>query len=551
MKLLRITLEGQYKGLMDQTFDFSQAEGNTIAFVGLNGSGKSQLLELIAESFAYLERYCRPDFRCRKNLGCSVELEYLIYPRVHPEDQSRRRIRIEVNGKVVNWELYDNGSWIENDLEDIDLPLNVIGYSSGLNENLQRSFMKNSLSFFEVMEVRSRRRRQLDEDLDELGVVNVNKRFLQRYPGIFTAPEGEALEQDGYLSLRERDTKAPMMKYLDYDCNALLIACISFIDTTELDKLFSEIRYRYPIRFVLEYDLTKTALEEDTVRDIQQLIRLASSLEGLSSKASDEEYDLYELDFLKGRITFNLKERSVRSGLFDQYYGMPIRLFERLYKIQLLGVKAWQPSVKKSLKDDGFFGNVKKPLRTKLPLFISELSLEDEEGNAVDFDDLSDGEAQLMQTIAGVRTFRDENTLFIYDEPETHLNPSWRTHFHQRLTQASKTGKDNHISPRAQIVLSTHSPFLISSLNKKNVFSFNRQEDGQVLMEPSTVQTYGAAFEVLIKQFFGLRSLISQTAVEEIKQHIKELPPEEAVTWLKENMGDSMERSYLIRRLSS
>lgn len=70
-------------------------------------------------------------------------------------------------------------------------------------------------------------------------------------------------------------------------------------------------------------------------------------------------------------------------------------------------------------------------------------------------------------------------------------------------------------------------------------------------MEPSAVQTYGAAFEVLIKQFFGLRSLISQTAVEEIKQHIKDLSSDQAVSWLKKNMGDSMERSYLIRKLRS
>lgn len=549
MKLLRITLEGQYKGLIDQTFDFSEAEVNTIAFVGLNGSGKSQLLELICESFSYLERYSRFDFRIRRNFGFAVCLEYLICPFIDIDEQVYQKITIAKDGTVLMHS--KEGEGLSDNTEALILPHHVIGYSSGLNENLQRSFMKNSLNFYEVMGVRARRRKELAEAKGELEIVKINQKYLKRHFGIFDSPRGEAQEQDGYLSLSERDTKAPMMKYLDYDCNALLIACISFIDPTELDKLFSEIRYRYPTRFVLEYDLTKTALEEDTVRDIQQLIRLASSLEGLTSKTSNEEYDLYELDYLKGRITFDLKERNVRSGLFDRYYGMPIRLFERLYKIQLLGVKAWQPSVKKKLRDDGFFGSVKKPLRTKLPLFVSELSLEDGEGNIVDFDDLSDGEAQLMQTIAGVRTFRDENTLFIYDEPETHLNPSWRTHFHQRLTQASKTGRDNQISPRAQALLSTHSPFLISSLNQKNVFSFNRQAGGGILMEPSAVQTYGAAFEVLIKQFFGLRSLISQTAVEEIKQHIKDLSSDQAVSWLKKNMGDSMERSYLIRKLRS
>lgn len=56
MRLLSLTLDGQYKGLKNQVFDFSETSGNIIALIGLNGSGKSQLLELISETFAYLER---------------------------------------------------------------------------------------------------------------------------------------------------------------------------------------------------------------------------------------------------------------------------------------------------------------------------------------------------------------------------------------------------------------------------------------------------------------------------------------------------------------
>jgi ABC-type lipoprotein export system ATPase subunit len=59
MKLLSITLDGEYKGLRSDSFDFSGSEGRLLAFIGLNGSGKSQLLELIGETFSYLERYMR------------------------------------------------------------------------------------------------------------------------------------------------------------------------------------------------------------------------------------------------------------------------------------------------------------------------------------------------------------------------------------------------------------------------------------------------------------------------------------------------------------
>ena len=76
MKLIRLTLSGEYKGLRDQTFDFHATSDGVVALIGLNGSGKSQLLELIAETFAYLERRQRSDFRVRARLPFSVSVAY-------------------------------------------------------------------------------------------------------------------------------------------------------------------------------------------------------------------------------------------------------------------------------------------------------------------------------------------------------------------------------------------------------------------------------------------------------------------------------------------
>lgn len=41
MRLLSLELIGEYKGLKDQYFDFRNTEGNILALIGLNGSGKS------------------------------------------------------------------------------------------------------------------------------------------------------------------------------------------------------------------------------------------------------------------------------------------------------------------------------------------------------------------------------------------------------------------------------------------------------------------------------------------------------------------------------
>ena len=105
-------------------------------------------------------------------------------------------------------------------------------------------------------------------------------------------------------------------------------------------------------------------------------------------------------------------------------------------------------------------------------------------------------------------------------------------------------------SPRLQVFLSTHSPFLVSSLKKENVFRFERNDNG-VAMWSVESETYGASFDVLIKNFFGLKSLISQTAVDDIKLHLHELQLSNAekINWLEQNIGDSMEKAYLLRKL--
>ena len=97
---------------------------------------------------------------------------------------------------------------------------------------------------------------------------------------------------------------------------------------------------------------------------------------------------------------------------------------------------------------------------------------------------------------------------------------------------------------------------MISSLPKDNVFSFKRIENSnKIEMTPVREQTYGASFDVLIKQHFGLRSLVSQTVVQNIKEHLpSDDDPEKRVAarrWIEGNLGESMEKAYLLRKLTN
>ncbi|MCL1095914.1 AAA family ATPase [Shewanella kaireitica] len=593
MRLLSLTLHGTYKGLKDQTFDFQHSKGNIIALIGLNGSGKSQLLELIAESFAFLERKQRKDFTVRKALGFGFTLIYQLSGTTNHSAGSDGmscgsplavagginnpifKVTLAKGSKSPLVYIHLNGDWTEIHINSLELPY-IIGYSSGLNENLQRSFMKNAVQYFKIMNTRLKRKKELAEDLNDEQISNINKRFLKKNPHIFeperaytdtspittesgeviTTEDGEPIESESFLlGLREYDTPATKSIYLDYDSAALFLLSLSILPRESIASLLDEVTYKYPVSATLRYDLRKGIAGLDTIRDVLMLVRIAGveNVTGVGKKTTDKQFDLYELDYLAGDISLDLTDDDLLRRLTEENYNDPLALFNRLFKAQQLGVGNWRGSTRTKLSKDNFIGTVKKPLKTKLPLSISELVLADDCQNTVCFDDLSDGEAQLLQILATSALFSQQRTLLLLDEPETHLNPSWRTHFHRQLNKAIAKQEENTSQP--QVFLSTHSPFMVSSLRREDVMCFERLESNMIRMKPVENQTYGASFEVLIKEHFDLQSLISQTVVKDIKEHLPKddttAAREESKQWIMENVGESMEKAYLIRKLQS
>lgn len=555
MKLLSIELFGQYKGLKDQAFDFSTVKGDVAVLIGANGSGKSQVMELIAEVFAFLERRQRQDFRVRAPLGYDFRVTYEM---ASSRYDGLRRFAVDTRDglRIAVHQLADQprddvaqpaqGVWSEvtpdGSLEELALP-RVIGYASGMSENLQRAFMRNALQYFDVIRVRANLKKELAQPkVDEKATLAINERYLRRNPGIFAA-EGEDPES-GLFRLRETDTAIPRNLFLDYDCAALLIALLGMLPHADRDEVWDEIPFRHPARVVLRYDLRGQATASDNARDIKRVIELAGPhrCTPISPRTSEPEYELLELDYLAGDIEIDFADPEVIRRMADNSRE-PDQWFSALYKLQLLGVDEWSGAVKRALRRDSFQGHVEKPLKGKLPLSVQELWMSDGE-RTVALDDLSDGEVQLLLTLGAVRLFGDDETLFLYDEPETHLNPSWRTRFHLDFEKA------NEANGKAQAIISSHSPFLVSSLPREAVFHF-KKVDGVTDMTNPPGETFGASFDVLIKKHFNLRATISETAVQEIRERLEnpQLTTEQKLEWLEDSVGESMERSYLINKL--
>lgn len=70
--------------------------------------------------------------------------------------------------------------------------------------------------------------------------------------------------------------------------------------------------------------------------------------------------------------------------------------------------------------------------------------------------ELSDGEHQLLHSLGLCLLFRNSNSLFLLDEPETHFNPDWRANFISRLRQCLPGSSD----VGQEMLITTHAPFL-------------------------------------------------------------------------------------------
>lgn len=545
MRLLSLELIGQYKGLKNQYFDFRNTKGNIHALIGLNGSGKSQLLELIAETFAYLERWQREDFVVRTPLPFEVSLEYAIKNQNQTEDV----ILVNINeNEVKSYKITNDG---EQHLLLLGAPLPdfIVGYASGLNENLQRAFMKNSLQYFEIKRISAQRQKLLTESVDEEQVSEINKKFLKKYPHIFDNLYSEDYDQENYLSLREVNPQPSNLIYLDYDSTSLLLLSLVLLPLEKVEQILGELGFKYPIKAKIYYDLRSGVIDTDAIRDIKMLVRSVgeNNITPIGNRTTNDQFDQYELNFLAGIIELDFSNSSILNNLREANYHDPRSFFLRLLKLQQLGNKKWPITNRRKLAKDDFIETVKTPLKTQLPLSMVELRFLNNKNQEVCFDDLSDGEAQLMQVLAASTIFGLGQSLFLFDEPETHLNPSWRTYFHTYLEKALNLNDEG--VEDSQIFLSTHSPFMISSLKKENVFFFERNYNGLIDLKPVEEETYGASFDVIIKRYFGLRSLISHSVIDEIREQLK-FGDAQAKQWIEDNLGLSAERAYLIKKLS-
>jgi restriction system-associated AAA family ATPase len=160
---------------------------------------------------------------------------------------------------------------------------------------------------------------------------------------------------------------------------------------------------------------------------------------------------------------------------------------------------------------------------------------------------LSDGEHQLLHSLGLCLLFKNTNSLFLLDEPETHFNPDWRANFVTRLHQCFKGSDDTH-----EMLATTHTPFLISDSKLEKVLVFNKA-DGTVTITKPDYNTLGASINKITMNTFGKRETIgghAQSILEALRKRFEDgEDKEKLIEKINQQLGDSVEKVLLIKSI--
>ncbi|MBI5635175.1 MAG: AAA family ATPase [Nitrospirae bacterium] len=164
---------------------------------------------------------------------------------------------------------------------------------------------------------------------------------------------------------------------------------------------------------------------------------------------------------------------------------------------------------------------------------------------------LSDGEHQLLHSLGLCLLYKDKQCLFLLDEPETHFNPDWRAKFISRL-RGCFGDKDAKYAMR-EMLITTHTPFLISDSHKEYVLVFNKDKSNLVTVSKPEYNTLGASINKITMKTFGKTETISDYAIAILKGLEERFESGESSQALIDEadkiLGDSVEKVLFINKL--
>ncbi len=499
-----------------------------LCLVGPNGAGKSQFLQVIAEAFQSVFHACVADEeRVEGNESLQFEIEYLIRPtptdepvfvRLSRRAAGKRRQVLRIERKV-------GLEWVECPVDQPGtselLPSRVIGYTSGDNETLSLP-------------------------------------FLVSRSGYSDAVGKQALNSDA--SENRKPVPDTRLMLVDYGTHLeVLVANLILGSVDERDVLLCEAKLKELHSFRCVIQLAHRAVPKLPAR-----VSASSSRKGVQLTAELENY----IEHLKRCSTCHTFDEKTETYVFDFlvteetrhafrcFWATTIELYSSLHKISMLNdlaiPKVTRERLRRDIRTRHFASRLPEPQdEDRVFRFEQVCFMPMNDAGVVDYVSLSDGEHQLAQILGTMCMASFYNVLFLLDEPESHFNPQWRVKFISRLmnlpTANGKRGDAGALSALQDCLLTTHAPFVPSDMTRANVLIFKKTHEGVQVRRPD-IETFGATFDTILEECFGVRPPMSEVPRREIQDLMQCQDPAEVKAGIA-RLGDSVEKVFLMDHL--
>jgi energy-coupling factor transporter ATP-binding protein EcfA2 len=126
---------------------------------------------------------------------------------------------------------------------------------------------------------------------------------------------------------------------------------------------------------------------------------------------------------------------------------------------------------------------------------------------------LSEGEQQLLTVLGLLKFTGSRDSLFLLDEPDTHLNPAWDVKYLRFLKDFVPNKNTSHV------IMITHNPLAIAELEKRQVQVMWRDELAQVYADEPENDPRGMGYAgILTSDMFRLDSTLDESTKNIIRE---------------------------------
>lgn len=592
MRLKSISLNSNFRSLKAGfELDFSynnldSLEVNPYCIVGKNGSGKSNILELIAYIFYNIELSLldfKPpafeelvllkedlDFKCfiEENIPYvfkDADIEYL---------RNNKLVRISPNDDHLKVYINNKESSLKDDLIEV-LP-------SKIYETISSREFPNAYTLEYVINEHDIKIIKKEGNLAEIYIDDTLAKSNQEIKNIlpehivgYSSGENEIvslpffkmrlIQFDEYIDFIEKDElyKYPesRMIYLDNDYSQAIFLCNFLFQNEKTIEVFKEelgISKINSFRIILkQHFLNEFGIDilDHLNKDYKQTEEGFEEVEGVIDKLIncstthflDKKKDLLILDFKVDEevieaFQFYFRDKNNEPSALELF-----KLFQTLILLNQYNV---DEEVKNDIyKSESLYlkGKVANVVWNDMIFKFKNFMIEKND-QLILSKSLSDGEHQFLHTIGIALIYKNTSSLFLLDEPETHLNPDWRAKYVSVLKKSFKGDKET-----PEVLISSHSPFIVSDIKEDNVLIFARDKQGTVSCKKPDFNTFGASVNKITMKVFGKRETIGNVSKDKLERYKQRFSDNEDIDTIIRNMdkelGESIEKILFLKTL--